>query len=661
MKKTRAVVLSTLVVLGTLPITAAFRDPGSASRADAPKEPVDDPAAVPARSDCSFSGTADPDGRERRKIAAIDTASFVKQREAQGIVVGGGGPITPKVRRVNFIDDEIFGAMEQAGIPSAPLAGDEEFLRRVTLDLTGRIPDVATLNAFLADRSADKRDRAIDRLLASDAFVDRWAFFYDELFRNTAAADNGRQYGPGRNAFHQYFVDSVRSRKPYDVMTRELITATGDSHLATGAATNFEVRNLQPNGPRQDSYDNAAASVGQVFLGTNIFCSSCHNGAGHTDQINIWLSGVDRSEFWGMAAFFARTFPRRQGTQDTYFYYTTTDAGTGEYQLNTTTGNKSPRDPSMAGGQTFIRPAYLSGGAPMQGETYRAALARLLTADDQFARASVNYLWKELFTVGIVEPANDFDLARQDPSNPPPAPWTVQPSHPALLTKLATEYKKGFDLRTILKTITRSSAYQLSSYYPGMWSEAYAPFYARKFVRRLRAEEVYDAISMATGVFYNLPVGGYTNPIQWAGQLPDTIGEPGGRAANGMNQGNPTSTAARAFLDNFLRGDREENARSNQGSILQALLLMNDKVVVTDRTKGSNPASTVAKVSAGGVTPTQAVTTLYLTTLSRNPTAQELADGVTKLTVLPAGTDRRAATEDLQYVLLNKLDFIFNY
>ncbi|MBL8113887.1 MAG: DUF1553 domain-containing protein, partial [Acidobacteria bacterium] len=242
-----------------------------------------------------------------------------------------------------------------------------------------------------------------------------------------------------------------------------------------------------------------------------------------------------------------------------------------------------------------------------------------------------------------------------------PAPWTVQPSHPALLTKLATEYKKGFDLRTILKTITRSSAYQLSSYYPGTWSEAYAPFYARKFVRRLRAEEVYDAISMATGVFYNLPVGGYPNPIQWAGQLPDTTGEPGGRAANGMNQGNPTSTAARAFLDNFLRGDREENARSNQGSILQALLLMNDKVVVTDRTKGSNPASTVAKVSAGGVTPTQAVTTLYLTTLSRNPTAQELADGVTKLTVLPAGTDRRAATEDLQYVLLNKLDFIFNY
>ncbi len=115
------------------------------------------------------------------------------------------------------------------------------------------------------------------------------------------------------------------------------------------------------------------------------------------------------------------------------------------------------------------------------------------------------------------------------------------------------------------------------------------------------------------------------------------------------------------FLDNFLRGDREENLRSNQGSILQALLLMNDRVVVTDRTKGSNPASTVAKVSAGGVTPTQAVTTLYLTTLSRNPTAQELADGVAKLTVLPAGTDRRAATEDLQYVLLNKLDFIFNY
>ena len=118
--------------------------------------------------------------------------------------------VLARMPRNNYIDDEVFGTMEAAKVASAPLSSDSEFLRRITLDLTGRIPDAATVTSFLNDPTADKRSRMVDTLLASDAFVDRWAFFYDELLQNTASASGGRLYTSGRNAWHAYFVDVVR-------------------------------------------------------------------------------------------------------------------------------------------------------------------------------------------------------------------------------------------------------------------------------------------------------------------------------------------------------------------------------------------------------------------------------------------------------------------
>src|SRR6185369_9824139 len=157
--------------------------------------------------------------------------------------------------------------------------------------------------------------------------------------------------------------------------------------------------------------------------------------------------------------------------------------------------------------------------------------ARSVTADPQFARATVNYLWKELFTVGIVEPADSFDLLRQDPSSPPPDPWTIQPTHPRLLARLSEAFAgNGYDLRSLLRLVTTSSAYQLSSYYPGEWNDAWAPYLARHFARRLRAEEMVDAITKATNVPQVYPVNGYPTPVSWAGQLPD-VSEPSGRQA----------------------------------------------------------------------------------------------------------------------------------
>jgi hypothetical protein len=603
------------------------------------------PSGRPAQTDCPAGGSAPRNAVAVRNSIAADIALFVSAHPAPRVVRFYGS--TASIPHVNFIDDEILGAMDRAGVAPAPISGDAEFLRRVTIDLTGRIPDPGTVQSFLSDSSPTKRDRVIDALLASDAFVDRWTFFYDELFRVTASATTGNLGVTGRNAIHSYFQSAVRSGKPYDQVARELMTAAGDSYSL--GAPNFTVRNLQNNGPIQDTFDNLASTTGGVFLGTSIFCLSCHNGIGHTDQINIWLSQKTRQDFWGMSAFYARTTARRVGTGNGNFEYDVEQKTTGDYLLNTTDGNKTARQ-NWIPGLTSVSPKFiLNGSTPQSGEDYRAALGRLLTADPQFARASVNYLWKELFGLGIVEPVDGFDLSRQDPANPPPAPWALQPTHPNLLVRLGDEFRAdGYDLRSILRTIVRSSSYQLSSSYTGTWSDADIPLFARHFPRRLTAEEMLDAITMATGLPASLPVQGFGAPVGWAMQLPDPL-EPTG-----------TGSSFKSFLDTFGRGNRDSTPASTGGSILQALSLMNNRIV-TDRVKSVTSGSAAKRLVDAGTSPAGTVTALYLGSLSRPPSAQELSAGVALFSNLKPGQTASTVTEDLQYTLLNKLDFVFNY
>src|SRR5205807_7319751 len=123
-----------------------------------------------------------------------------------------------------------------------------------------------------------------------------------------------------------------------------------------------------------------------------------------------------------------------------------------------------------------------TGDSPKPGDSYRASLARSITGDFQFARASVNYIWAQLFGRGIVDPPDSFDPARLDPDNPPPAPWTLQPSNARLLNSLARHFVEGgFNLKSLMREIVTSETYQLSSRYNGAWNIAWEPYFARKF------------------------------------------------------------------------------------------------------------------------------------------------------------------------------------
>src|SRR5688572_17007117 len=120
----------------------------------------------------------------------------------------GTGPRQVPVR--NLIDEHLFSAMAGANVPHAPLSGDEEFCRRVHLDLTGRIPTPEKLAAFVRDSSPDKRDKLIDELIDSPAWVDHWGYWYGDLFRNCA----NRVGKPATKHFDQWFRECLKQDKP---------------------------------------------------------------------------------------------------------------------------------------------------------------------------------------------------------------------------------------------------------------------------------------------------------------------------------------------------------------------------------------------------------------------------------------------------------------
>jgi Protein of unknown function (DUF1553)/Protein of unknown function (DUF1549) len=560
-------------------------------------------------------------------VVGVGQAAGDSRQRAVGKPTSGGGSLPV----ANFIDTEVGAKLKAAGIAPAAIAGDEEFLRRITLDLTGTIPSAADVTAFLADGRSDKRARKIDDLLASDAFVDRWTMWYGDLVQNVQVSDSSRQYYLGRNAHYLWIKDSIRTGKPYDAMVRQDLAGEGDN-FSSGVA-NYIVRQLQRNGPPQDTYDNLAAHSAEKFLGIPMLCISCHSGPGHLELVNIYLRGKTRDDFWKMAAFFSKTAARGSRYTDPAnpnanpIRYDVTTVPNGVYRLNTTDGNKTPRAPAQGQPDTVTPAFILTGEQPKAGEPYRAAYGRMLTADRQFARATVNYLWNEMFGRGLVDPVNAFDLAR----------LTAQPSHPALLEALADNFiGSGYSLRALLRTIALSNTYQLSSTYAGTHPDV--SYFARRAPRRLSAETLLDAITTATAVPVTLPVQGMAS-VTRAMQLPDPLD--GRRAAAGR------------FLDQFGRGDRDTVARTNDSAISQALSMMND-TIVTSRVRKTNN-STVAKLLASTSDPGTIADQLYLITLSRRPSATERQAAID---YLRAGTlaDR---TEDLQFTLLNSLEFLF--
>ncbi len=553
----------------------------------------------------------------------------------------------PLAQSDNLIDRFVYEKLSADGVPHAPLSSDEEFLRRVYLDLTGRLPEPAVVEEFLADDAPNKRDELIDSLFPpmprvglrskfDYPVIDRWTFFFGDLFKN------GQLLEEGINVFREYIYKSLVLNVPYDEFVRDMITASTVSTWADGAANMiarwhvFEFDGYIIN--HEDTCDEIAINTSKMFLGINLECISCHDGAGHLEKVNLGLAKRKRDELWRQAAFFAETYIAPTFGRSPQFSVKDTEDG---YDIST----KSALRPNRY--KADLTPTFfMNGEQPKPGESRRQAYARLLTSDPQFARATVNLFWTEIVGEGFIDHPFGFDLARQDPANPPPEPWGVQPSHPELLDALAKAFEEsGYDLRWLMKTITKSKTYQLSSQMDVPWKPAYEGHFARRQLRRLSAEQLFDGVADAAGVHREIKI---RYDVDKASRLMEIY------SPQDLDRSGPENRDLANAAAEFGQCDRYTREASREATMSQAAMLLNGGVL-----------KEWVKVQKGGrlerllkadppKSNDQIVEELYLATLSRPPSAEERAIASKQIAEY-----RENGAEDVLWALANSLEFLF--
>jgi len=538
-------------------------------------------------------------------------------------------PAAGRVAIKGFIDEEIFGKMKQNQIPHAPLATDLEFLRRVRLDLTGKIPTATEVREFLSSRAPDKRARLIDQLIGSPEFVDKWAYFFMDVLRA-----NGKM-GRGHKLFHYALKESLAADRPYDDWVRSLIAASAKSNYVV-SAVNPIVREHVEGKPGEaahgddlskvnqlDTHDELTILYGKVFLGINLSCVSCHNGRGHLEKVNAHLTTLRRSDFFQMSAFLGGTryIPHVEKSAAVMGHFLVDDFG-GPYNTKAESMLRTKR----SGGPNTPKFVLTNAVLPPEAEP-RAELGRMLTSHPQFARSTVNMFWAKLMGIGIVDPYDEFDLLRLDPNNLPKG-WDLQPSHPVLLEKLADSFRQSnHSIQSLFRLICNSSAYQLSARFPGEWQESYARYYARKYVRMLTAEELHDAIADAT-----TRPGSY---VAMQASVPQAKGE------------------LKSFMSAFGESNRGGPPRTPAPSPLQPITMMRSPVV-NDRVLAAKD-SRVQRLLDTYPDNGKVVDELFLATISRLPLPAERAVAVDALKA-----NRVEGAQNLQWALLNLVEFLYN-
>lgn len=359
---------------------------------------------------------------------------------------GEPGAAALRAAIVSRIDEVVNARIKAEGYEPAARASDEEFLRRVYLDLTGVIPRVSEARGFLKDEREDKRARLIDQLLDSPAHATHLANTWRNIMlpggMNLEQINNvvGVQ-----NWLRQRFVENLR----YDNFVSELLVATDGDDV--GPALYYTSLELAP--------EKLAGSTARIFLGLQIECAECHD-----HPFDQWK----QKDFWGYAAFFARL--RQPNGNNPGMQARLVDLNEGEVKLPDS-------------GETVL-PKYPAGPTPEDFGTRREQLAIWMASRDNpyLPRAGVNRVWWHLFGRGIVEPVDDLG-----PQNPP--------SHPELFAEL-TEYfvRIGFDLRELYRTIANSETYQRTS----VWTAEPAPppeLYVHMPLKTLSAEQLYDSVN----------------------------------------------------------------------------------------------------------------------------------------------------------------------
>jgi hypothetical protein len=601
-----------------LAVTAQYSD-GSQEDVTARAEYTSNADELLAISAAGLITTADKPGAGAVMIRYLGQVAVFQATIPTGASLDGYPQHPPN----SFVDRHVFARHRQLGIPASDLCTDAEFIRRVSIDVTGTLPTPVEVEKFLADPRPNKREQLIDDLLTRPAYANYFALKWGDILRNRLGENYNDPYTALRTTgFHAWIRDSIAANKPYDQFVRELLTARG----------NIVDTDAQPpvawytflNTPQLLVDDTA-----QVFLGTQLQCAQCHH-----HPYEKW----SQDDYWGLAAFFGRlqwasADPKKKGNFANLSQ---------KIEVLPKGRVQSPKPYS----KTYTSPKPLDGAelAIPPEEDPRQKLTDWLVHEPLFARAVVNRYWAHFLGRGLVDPVDDMRV-----TNPP--------TNPELLEALAQDFvAHRFDLTHLVRVICGSKTYQLSSVANPLNRDDMQN-YSRHIPRRLLAEVLLDAVDQVNGTRTQFELGLIRKQIVGAAeyekyeQLRDKL-----RAIELPDEG----LFRTPLLKVFEKPNRETASECERGttpSLGQTLFLLNDKGV---QDKIAGDASRAARLAADPRADADKIKELYLWCYARAPSARELKVVEDYLAPRRAPQAKRQAYEDIIWSLINTKEFLFN-
>lgn len=499
---------------------------------------------------------------------------------------------TPSSAAISRRIDEILAASwSESGLTPTDRSSDTEFLRRVTLDLTGTLPRVSDVRSFLADDRPDKRSQRIERLLNSPRHAAHLSNIWMEFL---LPEEDDQQFGfAGRgDTFRNWLRERFASNLRYDNLVADLLVATGEGDEA-GPAVFYTSLDVAP--------EKIAASTADIFLGVQIGCAQCHD-----HPFAHWK----QEAFWGYAAFFARLQTAQSNNLNGMPLLRDVDSG----------------EVTLPDSETVVPPTFLGGAKPSSNMVNRRReLAIWLASNNNpyFAKATVNRVWSQMFGRPLAEPIDNPDLVET-------------PQHAQLLNELADYFvKTNFDLRNLYRTVANTEAYQLSSRSADAETYDATSHFARMAIKNLSAEQLYDALLMATRLRTDVDQPRQPDNVPFA----------------------PIDQGKAEFISRF-RGVGA-GADEYRSGIPQALSIMNGQTVSSGTELGAT--GTLAGLNAPFLSDSQRVEILFLAALSREPSDNERSKFAEYVASGGAAGDREQALGDVLWALVNSAEFTFNH